>query len=288
MKRNVYLEGEMGARFGKEFQIAADSFTEVFRCLKCNFSQFMPYLQECHEKNIGFILEVEGRPIRNDAEALLLYKEGDMIITPVPAGSKSGPAKILAAVAITVMTAGMGAAALGMTATSVATGATVTGFGAAFTSMGAFTAALGGALGAGGTLGILTQVGLGIGINLALGGIQQMMAPDPSTDNQQDESYIFQGSKQNIAEGDPVPVLYGELRIPGRTISFHTRGESTQFANHTQRATSAESNGNSYDAQTIPATGGSAGSAAGAAMGAAAVIDFDLIAQLQTQNLGGN
>jgi len=279
MKRNVYLEGEMGARFGKEFQIAADSFTEVFRCLKCNFSTFMPYLQECHEKNIGFILEVEGKPIKNEAEALLLYKEGDMIITPVPAGSKSGPAKILAAVAVTVMTGGMAAfAAAGSAAFTTAAGTVTMG------SIG--TGIAGGIVSASGT--ILGQMALGLGMNLAIAGIQQMMAPDPSTDNQQDESYIFQGSKQNIAEGDPVPVLYGELRIPGRTISFHTRGESTQFANHTQRATSAESNGNSYDAQTIPATGGSAGSAAGAAMGAAAVIDFDLIAQLQTQNLGGN
>lgn len=279
MKRNVYLEGEMGARFGKEFQIAADSFTEVFRCLKCNFSTFMPYLQECHEKNIGFILEVEGKPIKNEAEALLLYKEGDMIITPVPAGSKSGPAKILAAVAVTVMTGGMAAfAAAGSAAFTTAAGTVTMG------SIG--TGIAGGIVSASGT--ILGQMALGLGMNLAIAGIQQMMAPDPSTDNQQDESYIFQGSKQNIAEGDPVPVLYGELRIPGRTISFHTRGESTQFANYTQRATSGESNGNSYDAQAIPASAGSAGSASGAAMGAAAVINWDLIAQLQTQSLGGN
>jgi hypothetical protein len=127
---------------------------------------------------------------------------------------------------------------------------------------------------------------LGIGINLAIGGLQQMMAPDPSTDNQQDESYIFQGAKQNIAEGDPVPVLYGELRIPGRTISFHTRGESTQFANHSQRATSGESNGNSYDAQSIGATGGSAGGIS-APMGGSGTIDWSLVAIQQTQ-LGGN
>jgi predicted phage tail protein len=275
MKRNVYLEGEMGVRFGKELQIAADSFVEVFRCLKCNFNGFTPYLQECHNKNIGFILEVQGRPIRSEAEALLLYKEGDMIITPVPAGSKSGPAKILAAVAVTVMTGGMAAfAAAGSAAFTTAAGTMTLG------SIG--TGIAGGIVSASGTM--LGQMALGLGINLAIGGIQQMMAPDPSTDNQQDESYIFQGSKQNIAEGDPVPVLYGELRIPGRTISFHTRGENTQFANYTQRATSGESNGNSYDAQTIPASGGSAGSAAGAAMAAAAVIDWDIIAQ----NLGGN
>lgn len=274
MKRNVYLEGEMGVRFGKEFQIAADSFTDVFRCLKCNFSGFMPYLQECHEKNIGFILEVEGRPIRNEAEALLIYKEGDMIITPVPAGSKSGPAKILAAVAVTVMTAGMGAAIMGA-ATGAGAAGSMAAVSATFGSISGFTGTLGAMMSAGGGLGVLAQVGLGIGINLALGGLQQMMAPDPSTDNDQDESYIFQGSKQNIAEGDPVPVLYGELRIPGRTVSFHTRSERTQFYNSDQRSTSNQSNGQSYDQATGGASGGSAG-AGQASTGGAGVIDYSV------------
>jgi predicted phage tail protein len=277
MKRNIYLEGEMGVRFGKELQIAADSFVEVFLCLKCNFNGFMPYLQECHDKNIGFILEVEGRPIKNEAEALLLYREGDMIITPVPAGSKSGPAKILAAIAVTVMTGGMAAAAAAGSAAFTTAAGTMT-FGSVASGI------AGGVVSASGTM--LGQMALGIGINLAIGGLQQMMAPDPSTDNQQDESYIFQGAKQNIAEGDPVPVLYGELRIPGRTISFHTRGESTQFANHSQRATSGESNGNSYDAQSIGATGGSAGGIS-APMGGSGTIDWSLVAIQQTQ-LGGN
>jgi len=277
MKRNVYLEGEMGVRFGKEFQMAADSFTDVFRCLKCNFSGFMPYLQECHEKNIGFILEVEGKPIKSEAEALLIYKEGDMIITPVPAGSKSGPAKILAAVAVTVMTAGMGAFALG----AAGGGGLAGGLGSAGallgSGVGGITSFLGGMMSAGGGFGALAQVGLGLGINLAIGGLQQMMAPDPSTDNEQDESYIFQGSKQNIAEGDPVPVLYGELRIPGRTVSFHTRSERTQFYNSDQRATSNQSNGQSYDQQTGGATGGSAGGAS-APMGGSGTIDWSVVA----------
>lgn len=276
MKRNVYLEGEMGVRFGKEFQMAADSFTDVFRCLKCNFDGFMPYLQECHEKNIGFILEVEGKPIKSEAEALLIYKEGDMIITPVPAGSKSGPAKILAAVAVTVMTAGMGAAIMGA-ATGAGAAGSMAAVSATFGSLSGFTGTLGAMMSAGGGLGVLAQVGLGIGINLALGGLQQMMAPDPSTDNQQDESYIFQGSKQNIAEGDPVPVLYGELRIPGRTVSFHTRSERTQFYNSDQRSTSNQSNGQSYDQATGGASGGSAG-AGQASTGGAGVIDYSVTA----------
>ena len=276
MKRKVYLEGEIGHRFGKEFEMAADSFSDVFRCLKCNFDGFMPYLQECHEKNIGFLLEVEGKPIKHEAEALLLYKEGDMIITSVPAGSKSGPGKILAAVAVTVMTAGMGAIVAGA-ATGAGAAGSMAALGATFGSFSGFTGTLSAMLSAGGGLGFMANMGLGLAVNLALGGIQQMMAPDPSTDNEQDESYIFQGSKQNIAEGDPVPVLYGELRIPGRTVSFHTRSERTQFANFTQRATSSESNGNAYDSQNAGTTGGSAGGIS-APVGGAGTINWNLVA----------
>ena len=276
MKRKVYLEGEIGHRFGKEFEMAADSFSDVFRCLKCNFDGFMPYLQECHEKNIGFLLEVEGKPIKHEAEALLLYKEGDMIITSVPAGSKSGPGKILAAVAVTVMTAGMGAIVAGA-ATGAGAAGSMAALGATFGSFSGFTGTLSAMLSAGGGLGFMANMGLGLAVNLALGGIQQMMAPDPSTDNEQDESYIFQGSKQNIAEGDPVPVLYGELRIPGRTVSFHTRSERTQFANFSQRATSSESNGNGYDSQNPGTSGGGAGGAS-APMGGSGTIDYSLVA----------
>jgi hypothetical protein len=46
------------------------------------------------------------------------------------------------------------------------------------------------------------------------------MAPDPSTDQGGgDSNYLFNGANTNHAEGDPVPLLYGELRVPGRRIS---------------------------------------------------------------------
>ena len=171
----------------------------------------------------------------------------------------------------------MGAAIAGA-ATGAGAAGSMAAVGATFGSFSGFAGTLGAMYSAGGGLAILANIGLGLGVNLALGGIQQMMAPDPSTDNQQDESYIFQGSKQNLVEGDPVPVLYGELRIPGRTVSFHTRSETTAFANYTQRATSADSNGNSYDAQAASSSGGSAGGAA-SPQGGAGTIDWNKVAE---------
>ena len=206
MLRNVYLDGEIGEKYGKELQISASSLSDVFRCLEANFSDFRQYLLDCHEKNIGFICEVQGRPLKSEKELLLQFQEGDMYISPQPAGSKSGAGKILAAIAIAalVFTPG-GQALLGKFAFAVTT------------PQGALT--LKGAV-------ALTTVS-----TLAMTGIQQMMMPDPSVDSQQDESYLFQGSGQTLVEGDPVPVLYGELRVPGRPISMVVRNQNGYFYN---------------------------------------------------------
>jgi hypothetical protein len=80
-----------------------------------------------------------------------------------------------------------------------------------------------------------------------------MMAPDPSVDSQQDESYLFQGSNQNIIEGDPVPILYGKLRIPGRPISFEIKNQNRGFVDYVQTGYDYVLPGDSGD--TNPDTG---------------------------------
>lgn len=224
MTRKIYLEGELGAKFGNEYTMTVNSFSEVFRCLECNFPEVRKYLIDCEERNIGFVCEVAGTPLNSEAELLLEYKEGDMIVTPLPMGSKSGGGKILAAIAIVALT--------------FATG----GFAVA-PSLGTMTSSFGSIM-AGGSMSIGMSIGIGLGINLAMTGIQQMMAPDPSVDSDQDESYLFQGTGQTLIEGDPVPVLYGKLRIPGRPISLQVRNERLNFydAGGTWTDSSADTN----------------------------------------------
>jgi len=205
MLRKVYLEGEIGEKFGREFSMGAKNIRDVFRCIDCNVPGLKQYLIECEEKGVGFTCEVAGKAIEDEEHLLLPIKEGDVVITAIPAGSKSGGAKILAAIAIAVLsfyTFGAAGAAAGWGGASVSAG---TG------AMGLTTAASAN----------IAMLGYTMAINLALTGIQQLMAPDPATDNQAGtENYLFNGSQQNIVEGDPVPVLYGELRIPGQPISF--------------------------------------------------------------------
>ena len=231
MMRNVYLEGELGEKYGKKLRIRADTIEQVFKCLDGNFSDFRSYLMECHSNDIGFTFYVGDAALTSEKELFLRFREGDMVITPQPIGAKSGFAKFLtvvAAIVIIAATAGAGAAAVpGTTAAGgAATGAT----GAATGATGAATGATGAA---GGTAagGFGAAAAKGLGIALASIGIQKLLMPDPATDTQQDSSYLFQGSSHNMVEGDPVPVLYGELRIPGRPVSAVARNTVGYFYN---------------------------------------------------------
>lgn len=203
MKRKVYLEGEIGHKFGKEFTMNVSSFSEVIRCLDANFSGFKKYLIDSDEKGIGFICEVAGAPLQDERELLLNYSEGDMIITAVPAGSGRGVGKVIAGIILVVVTL----KTFGAAGTAYLMGTAETGLAAAAAMV----------------------IGTSIGINLTMTGISEMLAPDPSVDNDQDESYLFQGTGQTILEGDPVPVLYGQLRVPGRPISTQVRNERLNY-----------------------------------------------------------
>lgn len=220
MKRKVYLDGELGEKYGRELTIVADSFADVFRCLEANYPDIRQYLMDCHEKDIGFLCEIADKPLTTEEELLLSYPEGSMYISPQPMGSKGGMGKLFAALAIVVITAGIGA--LAISGSWAALGLNISQFGLGTMLSWGLSAA------AGSTLGLIA---LGVAVNLALAGIQQLMAPDPATDAQQDESYLFQGSGQTIVEGDPVPILYGKLRVPGRPISFAIQNASQSFNN---------------------------------------------------------
>lgn len=197
MLRKVHLDGELAEKYGKTFTIEADSFQDVVKCLDCNFPGFRNYLIDCEEKGIGFLCQVADSPLEQDEELIMKLGEGDMYISPQPAGSK-GALKIIAAIVLVALII-INPAALPMIA------------GGSLTTAGLFVA--------------------GLAVSLAIAGLAEIMAPDPATDAgfTQDNSYLFQGSAQNIVEGDPVPVLYGTLRVPGKLVSFDIRNENSYF-----------------------------------------------------------
>jgi predicted phage tail protein len=203
MMRNIYLEGELGDRYGRELAANVDSVRDAFRLIEANYPDFKTYLVSCHEKDIGFTVEVAGKSIEKEEDLIFPIQSGDIVISPIPAGSKSGGAKILAAIAIIAATFVLGP-----------------GIGASFQALGAGTATAGA---------YATIAAVQLSLSLAMTGIQQLMAPDPATDSDEPTSYMFNGSEQNVIEGDPVPILYGELRVPGRPIAFSVVNNSRTY-----------------------------------------------------------
>lgn len=204
MQRNVYIEGEMGELFGSHMVVNAPRVSDALKLLDANNDGLKKYLIDCHEKGVQFAVEVAGEELEYTEELLLPLGEGDIIITPVPEGGGSGFKKLLMGIVILIATYLTFGKALGVM------------LGGGGMSLGAFAG----------------MVGFSVGMSLAMAGLGEMMAQDPSTDSDQEQSYLFNGNEQNVIEGDPVPVLYGHLRIPGQPVNFELSNFKASGSKH--------------------------------------------------------
>ena len=212
MQRKLYLEGELAEKYGHSMTVHAESVSDALRLIEVNNSDFKQYLVDSTERGVDFAVEVAGEEIEYEEELLLPLTKGDITITAVPAGGGGGFKKVLTGVLIL--------AAMVMAPYAIAGAAHGVGAGAVFASA-AGTYGITGAIALGlGSLNVLGLMVAMVGVSLAMSGLQEMMAPDPATDNDQESSYLFNGAEQNLIEGDPVPVLYGRLQIPGQPVNF--------------------------------------------------------------------
>ncbi len=219
MKRKIYLDGELGDKFGKELTLDVDNFRDVFRAIECQRPELRAYLIECHNNDVAFLMRVEDKPLTSETELLMNFNEGDMYISPTPGGSGGklgGLLKIVAAVVLFVYAPTLGA--------------------------------------------FMKYLTYAVASGLASQGLAQLMAPDPATDDtdfSQDTSYLFQGAGQTILEGDPIPVLYGRLRIPGRLVDYDVRNKNSYY---TEPGFGVSGNGMfGADPQGTPTPGGPSG-----------------------------
>lgn len=266
---HVKLMGELGEKFGAEWTSVDSSMRDVLKLIDCQVEGFKEYLAECHNKNIQFSIQ-NGDELFEDEEDLWLPNLKDtVIITPVPAGSGKGLGKLITG--LLLLAAMFFIPGLGL---FTATGAV--GTGGALTAAGTSALAAGGTvtLGTGAVTGLsmaqaavaglsvsLTVPGMlvaALGVNLALMGLSEMSAPDPEVD---DPSFLFNGAGKNIEQGQPVPVLYGQMKIGGTPINEgFAPGTINSYASSnfvtTGTTTDYKSDGtSSYTTQTGPHTG---------------------------------
>ena len=210
----VKLMGEMGQKFGENWSSADSSIRDILKLIECQTEGLADFLAECHQKNIQFSIQKGEDLIEEFPELYLNTNADEIIITPVPAGSGKGLGKLIAGLLLLAALFFMPGMAGLFTAAGAAGGAATIGGTFAAGGMSAATA-----MSYGATL-TLNWGGMAVamlGTNLALAGLMQMSAPDPD-DTTDDPSYLFNGAENHIEQGQPVPLLYGEMTIGGSVI----------------------------------------------------------------------
>ena len=206
--QTVYLNGGI-AQFGEKWTTDCASIRDIFKLIECQNPGFRKYMIDAAENGVGYEIQRGFDFLEQPEELLLSLHDEDIIITEVPAGAKSGGAKILAALAIAALFFIPGTQ--GLLLNTAQAGAIPGGAGAAG-SIGTMTVAAG--------LSTPGLIAASLAVNLALTGITQLLTSGPEVDEQK-ESYLFNGPVNTIKQGLPVPVLYGEMIVGGSPISVY-------------------------------------------------------------------
>ena len=221
----VKLLGELGERYGTDWTSGHKSVRDILKLIDCQTEGFKEYLAECHEKGIQFTIQNGDEFMEADLNEMALNNLKDtVIITPIPAGSGKGMKKLIAGlllIAAFFFIPGLGGLMIQGTAVSggaLAGGVTAAGTSSTLLVGGQMGMSAASALAAGASLSTLGSMVLMLGTNLALVGLAEMQMPDAG-EMTSDPSFLFNGANNNIEQGQPVPVLYGTMKIGGTPLS---------------------------------------------------------------------
>lgn len=193
MLRTIHLHGALGKKYGESFKLDVQTAGEAIRALNANFPTFMKDIRE------GAWHVVRGRDVDSgmgldeDQITELRLGKGDLHIVPFIAGSKRGG---LLKVILGVVLVG---AAFALTA----------------------GAGLSSAIGLGGVnLGITGTQAAMLGAAVALAGVSSLLTPEQKAEEEDgSNSFTTSGPGNTHNQGNPVPLVYGEVITGGHLIS---------------------------------------------------------------------
>lgn len=185
MRRKITLYGELGKKFGSEYIFNVSSPADAMRALCSQIKGFKKYLLDSAYNGIEFRIFVRGSEI--GAGELALEGPGDYGIAPEIMGANA-EFRFFAGAALIAAGAALGAFS-----------------GGAATPGAVYLANAGIALAAGGALEYLAR------------GLLPTEKPYESPENT--PSFAFAGAINTSAQGQPVPICYGEMEVGGQTIS---------------------------------------------------------------------
>ena len=200
MQQTVRLLDDLGERYGSEhayFNLRSPA--EAIKLLCINHPALQKELTEAHQHGVGYTL-VQAGTFLGYEDLQLPLGQNDLVLAPVIAGSGGSTGQILAGVGL-------------IAASFLLPGAGL--FGTYGLITGATTGTFSGLAAVSGLAGTLTTVGTAIsaiGAGLVLGGVSQMLAPQPTIGSLKTEPH--QGKTQTLQAHKVFPAP--------RQVSSHT------------------------------------------------------------------
>jgi len=182
MLKTIKLYGALAKRFGKEFRLDVENTREAMRALSVQVPGFEHFMLHAHEQGLEFAVFQDKQ---NISETELDMSTSAKVIKVVPKVKGAG-------------------------------GAVQTILGAVLVVVGIVVGVTTGWTGVGGAAGAAL---IGAGVGMMVGGIAMMLMPKiENQDQNQDGNKAnkgFGGAVTTIAQGNPVPVLYGQREVGG-------------------------------------------------------------------------
>lgn len=191
--RTIKLSGFLGKKFGRVHRLAVDSPAEAIRALSVIKDGFREFLENSHKNGVAYRFLVGNEALeRSELKESLHMKHGASTtfeLVPVINGAKSSLGQIL--------------------------------FGAALMAFAWWAMPAMGFLAVGAKGAIFAPAVFSMGMSLALGGVAQLLAPKVKAESKEADkpSYIFNGAVNTVAQGNPVPILYGRMRVGSQVVS---------------------------------------------------------------------
>lgn len=195
----IRLHGEIGERFGAEYELAVSTVREAFTALCAQLEGF----EDAVRAGAFRITRTKREDVTElDEETLdLAIVECTIDVYPAMAGAKNGLTKIL----------------LGLTIVAVAVIAAPAAAAGASSFLGASMGASVGFLGL--TFGTVAT----FGAMIAFGGAAMLFAPSPkaqnATDSERTDSYILNTPINASQQGLPIPLIYGRVLTGSLVVS---------------------------------------------------------------------
>jgi predicted phage tail protein len=219
--KKVVLRGELGKQFGRVHHFDLNTPAEAIRALCANFEGFQQALVTAAERGVGYIVQVGKLAIEELDEIHNPTGQSEEIsITPVLAGAGGGGiGQIFAGIALVAVSFLLPGAGLFGTTSIFGAAATTGGF---LTAVGTVTSAIGASLILSGTAQLLSPQPADLpGLTGNYGGGGRSNSFDPANNDPADNraSYIYNGAVNLTAQGNPVPICYGRMRVGSVVVS---------------------------------------------------------------------